>query len=144
MANAPGVFEAGRNADISTLSDPRSGLKFAKVYGFRNIQSLILKLKRGKCDYDFVEVMACPSGCPNGGGQIRPSGGAVEPPEGVRNRVSAVESCLQAIGDIQVRSPEQSPLARYLYCPERLGAPLSVAARKPFTRAFTLCPSWKS
>jgi iron only hydrogenase large subunit-like protein len=28
--------------------------------------------------YDFVEVMACPGGCVNGGGQIRPPGGAVD------------------------------------------------------------------
>lgn len=28
-------------------------------------------MKTNKCKYDFVEVMACPSGCLNGGGQIR-------------------------------------------------------------------------
>ncbi len=28
-------------------------------------------MKRGKCTYDYVEVMACPSGCLNGGGQIK-------------------------------------------------------------------------
>lgn len=28
------------------------------------------KMKRGKgCDFDFVEIMACPSGCVNGGGE---------------------------------------------------------------------------
>lgn len=54
----------------------------AFVYGFRNIQNLAMKMKveicvacdvqRKKCSYDVVEVMACPSGCLNGGGQIRP------------------------------------------------------------------------
>jgi iron only hydrogenase large subunit-like protein len=29
------------------------------------------KIKQGKCDYDYVELMACPSGCTNGGGQIK-------------------------------------------------------------------------
>ena len=29
------------------------------------------KIKQGKCDYDYVELMACPSGCINGGGQIK-------------------------------------------------------------------------
>jgi len=29
------------------------------------------KIKQGKCDYDYVELMACPSGCVNGGGQIK-------------------------------------------------------------------------
>ena len=37
-------------------------LKFAAAYGFRNIQNLVQKMKRGKCSYHFVEVMACPSG----------------------------------------------------------------------------------
>lgn len=43
------------------------------MYGFRNIQTLVRKMKR-KSDnehFDFVEVMACPSGCLNGGGQIK-------------------------------------------------------------------------
>ncbi len=46
-------------------------LRFAYAYGFRNIQNIVQKLKRNKCEYDFVEIMACPSGCINGGGQIR-------------------------------------------------------------------------
>ena len=46
-------------------------LKFAQAYGFRNIQNVMRKIKQGKCDYDFVELMACPSGCLNGGGQIK-------------------------------------------------------------------------
>ncbi|EJW85986.1 hypothetical protein WUBG_03101 [Wuchereria bancrofti] len=46
-------------------------LSVAKCYGFRNIQNQVQKLKRSKCNYDYVEIMACPSGCINGGGQIR-------------------------------------------------------------------------
>ena len=26
-----------------------------------------------RCDYEYVELMACPSGCINGGGQIKPA-----------------------------------------------------------------------
>lgn len=37
-------------------------LKFALCYGFRNLQNVVRKIKSKKCDYDFVEVMACPSG----------------------------------------------------------------------------------
>ena len=49
-------------------------LRFATVYGFRNIQTLTRKFKRAgqaKGYYHYVEVMSCPSGCSNGGGQIR-------------------------------------------------------------------------
>lgn len=45
-------------------------LRGARVYGFKNIQNLIRKIKSKKCKYEYVEIMACPSGCLNGGGQI--------------------------------------------------------------------------
>jgi iron only hydrogenase large subunit-like protein len=51
--------------------NPKVLLKFAQAYGFRNIQNIIRKIKQGKCEYDYVELMACPSGCVNGGGQIK-------------------------------------------------------------------------
>jgi hypothetical protein len=41
------------------------------MYGFRHLQSLVRAMKAGTCPYDYVEVMACPSGCVNGGGQVR-------------------------------------------------------------------------
>jgi hypothetical protein len=66
-------------------------MKCARFYGFRNIQNLVRKLKParpsklpgvarrnmngnsdgGASEYAYVEVMACPGGCTNGGGQIR-------------------------------------------------------------------------
>lgn len=42
----------------------RRVLRFASAYGFRNIQGLMRKIKLGKCEYDYVEVMACPAGKP--------------------------------------------------------------------------------
>lgn len=73
-------------------------MKAARYYGFRNIQNLVRKLKPARVsrmpgakpvagrrqpmsrnaasgaagsEYSYVEVMACPGGCTNGGGQIR-------------------------------------------------------------------------
>jgi hypothetical protein len=63
-----------RNQDFRETiltSNGQIHLRFAFAYGFRNIQNIVQKLKRNKCEYDFVEIMACPSGCINGGGQIR-------------------------------------------------------------------------
>ena len=37
-------------------------LRFALAYGFRNIQNIVQRIKRKKLTYDFVEIMACPSG----------------------------------------------------------------------------------
>jgi iron only hydrogenase large subunit-like protein len=64
-----------RNPDFREVILERDGkilLRFAIANGFRNIQNLVQKLKRSKSNYHFVEVMACPSGCLNGGAQIRP------------------------------------------------------------------------
>lgn len=52
-------------ADIQETSlDVASKTVFraAAIYGFRNIQGLMRRLRLGKCPYDYVEVMACPSG----------------------------------------------------------------------------------
>ncbi|XP_017895927.1 PREDICTED: cytosolic Fe-S cluster assembly factor NARFL isoform X2 [Capra hircus] len=63
-----------RNKDLQEVILEREGqvlLHFAAAYGFRNIQNLVQKLKRGRCPYHYVEVMACPAGCLNGGGQLK-------------------------------------------------------------------------
>lgn len=54
-----------RNPDFREVALEKDGkevLKFAIANGFKNIQNLVQKLKRGKCGYHYVEVMACPSG----------------------------------------------------------------------------------
>ncbi|RDW71939.1 hypothetical protein BP5796_07973 [Coleophoma crateriformis] len=87
----------GRNADVVEYTvHSASGetlMKAARYYGFRNIQNLVRRLKparvsrmpggkpvgsasksggrQGGPDYSYVEVMACPGGCTNGGGQIK-------------------------------------------------------------------------
>jgi hydrogenase, Fe-only len=44
-------------------------IKVAIVSGLGNTRKLINALRKGKVNYDFVEVMACPGGCSGGGGQ---------------------------------------------------------------------------
>lgn len=53
-----------RNQDLQeiTFSKNEDTLRFAVVNGFRNIQNIVQKLKRNRNPYDFIEVMACPSG----------------------------------------------------------------------------------
>lgn len=54
-----------RNPDLLEavlVSDGEILLHFAIANGFRNIQNLVQKIKRKKCSYHYVEVMACPSG----------------------------------------------------------------------------------
>ncbi|KAF2276236.1 cytosolic Fe-S cluster assembly factor NAR1 [Westerdykella ornata] len=91
----------GRNADVVEYSLVRGSetiFRAARFYGFRNIQNLVRRLKPSKLsrmpgaaarggvsrraggatgggegmkEYAYVEVMACPGGCTNGGGQVK-------------------------------------------------------------------------
>jgi iron only hydrogenase large subunit-like protein len=72
-------------------SDGSVVFRGAQVYGFRNIQNLIRKVKQGSYVIHFVEVMACPSGCINGGGQIKLPSADMLPKDWV-NQVQSVYS----------------------------------------------------
>lgn len=89
-----------RNQDFQEVIIEAVGkppLKMAIANGFRNIQNIVQKVKRGKCPYHFVEIMACPSGCTNGGGQIKPEG-----EETMKER-------LQTVSDMYRSVPSKSP-----------------------------------
>eukprot|EP00092_Neocalanus_flemingeri_P012616 GFUD01013597.1.p1 GENE.GFUD01013597.1~~GFUD01013597.1.p1 ORF type:complete len:482 (+),score=176.67 GFUD01013597.1:38-1483(+) len=71
------TYKTLKNSDFREVTlekDGKTVLKFAIANGFRNIQNLVQKLKRKRSDFDFVEILACPSGCLNGGAQLRPEG----------------------------------------------------------------------
>ncbi|XP_051889050.1 nuclear prelamin A recognition factor [Pristis pectinata] len=66
------IYKTLRNKDFQEVTLEKDGeivLRFAATYGFRNIQNMVHKLKKGKFPYHFVEVLACPGGCLNGKGQ---------------------------------------------------------------------------
>lgn len=49
-------------------------VKAAVAHGSANAKKLLDKIRAGEADYHFIEVMGCPGGCVNGGGQpIQPS-----------------------------------------------------------------------
>ena len=44
-------------------------VKLAVASGTANAAKLLNKIKNGEAEYHFIEIMACPGGCVNGGGQ---------------------------------------------------------------------------
>ena len=44
-------------------------VRIAIVSGLANARPLMDQLAQGQCEYDFIEVMACPGGCVSGAGQ---------------------------------------------------------------------------
>ena len=45
-------------------------VKVAVASGLANAKALLKKIKAGEASYHFIEIMGCPGGCVNGGGQI--------------------------------------------------------------------------
>ncbi len=76
-------FVTGRNPDPDSFSKVRGmdgwkeaefnlagqTLKVAVASGLGNTRRLMEAVRRGKVQYHFVEIMACPGGCAGGGGQ---------------------------------------------------------------------------
>ena len=49
-------------------------VKVAVASGLANAKEIMKKIRAGEADYHFIEIMACPGGCVNGGGQpIQPA-----------------------------------------------------------------------
>lgn len=53
----------------ATIKIGDMNLRIAVAHGLANATKIMDMIKEGKCDYQFVEIMACPGGCVNGGGQ---------------------------------------------------------------------------
>ena len=113
----PLQYKFGRNSDTAevSLTDESTGealLTFSRMYGFRNIQSLVLKMKRKRVSkLDYVELMACPSGCANGGGQIKTR--VNESPADIAARVEKTQQYYHS--PLRVEKVESSSLAQFLY-----------------------------
>ncbi|KAI0036885.1 iron hydrogenase, partial [Vararia minispora EC-137] len=93
LSTASAEATSKQNADsteyVLTAPDGSTVFRGATCYGFRNLQNVVRRVardagirvirgrptvvsKRGASQkaYDYVEVMACPGGCVNGGGQL--------------------------------------------------------------------------
>lgn len=59
-------FEQVKEAHL-TINDKT--LKVAVIHGLGNMHKFFKMMQQGQLQYDFIEVMCCPGGCINGGGQ---------------------------------------------------------------------------
>ena len=57
--------------EFELIENDKVVFKVVAAFGFKHIQNIVRQLKRkGQSDCHFYEVMACPGGCLNGGGQV--------------------------------------------------------------------------
>lgn len=63
--------EVRGTADLKEATYNIAGMdvKVAVVSGLKNAAAVLDKIRSGEADYHFIEVMCCPGGCVNGGGQ---------------------------------------------------------------------------
>ncbi len=87
-------------------------LNIAVASGLANARALLDSIKSGEKNYQFVEIMACPGGCINGGGQPVQS-------DSVRNSVDLKAVRAKALYDadekLEYRKSHLSPVVKMLY-----------------------------
>ena len=107
-----GIKEAAYTAGGLTV-------KVAVASGLANARKLMEKVRAGEADYQFIEIMACPGGCVNGGGQpIQPAS--------VRNftdlRAERAKALYSVDAKMELRKSQDNPAIQALY-KEYLGEP---------------------
>ncbi len=114
-----GIKEA--SYDVAGLN-----VKVAIASGLSNAKTLLDKVKSGEADYHFIEIMGCPGGCVNGGGQPHV-------PASVRNfediRALRAKVLYDIDGKNPVRKSHENEDVKTLY-KEYLGEPGSHKAHK--------------
>ena len=107
--------------DLKEASYTAGGLtvKVAVASGLANARKLMDKVRAGEADYQFIEIMACPGGCVNGGGQpIQPAS--------VRNftdlRAERAKALYSVDAKMELRKSQDNPAVQALY-KEFLGEP---------------------
>ena len=101
-------------------------VKVAVASGLANARKLMDKVRAGEADYQFIEIMACPGGCVNGGGQpIQPAS--------VRNfidlRAERAKALYSVDAKMDLRKSQDNPAIQTLY-KEYLGEPGSHKAHE--------------
>lgn len=114
-------------------------IKVCVVSGLANANTIMEKVKNGTADYHFIEIMGCPGGCVNGGGQ--PIQHAV-----VRNfvdlRARRAAALYEADKDMSLRKSHESEAVKRLYA-EFLGEPGSHKAHEVLHTSYVARPKYK-
>ncbi|MEA4911498.1 MAG: NADH-dependent [FeFe] hydrogenase, group A6 [Oscillospiraceae bacterium] len=87
-------------------------VRVAVTSGLENASKLLDMVKRGEKDYTFIEVMACPGGCVNGGGQPHQPGY-------VRNNIDLRAERAKALygedKNTKLRKSHDNPVVKEIY-----------------------------
>lgn len=109
-------FEAVRGVEgikEATVDLGGKTIKVAAVNTLSKAREVMEKIKNGECDYTFIEVMACPGGCVNGGGQPIVSSELLN--NGVDPRALRAAAIYKMDKDSPIRKSHENPVVKKLY-----------------------------
>lgn len=87
-------------------------VKVAVVSGLANAGKIMEQIKQGKSDYQFIEVMSCPGGCVNGGGQPIHDAYTRRTVDIKKLRADAIYNTDKAL---QLRKSHENPVIKEIY-----------------------------
>ena len=109
-------FEAVRGVEgikEATVDLAGKTIKVAAVNTLSKAREVMEKIKNGECDYTFIEIMACPGGCVNGGGQPIVSSELLN--KGVDPRALRAAAIYKMDKDSPIRKSHENPVVKKLY-----------------------------
>ncbi len=113
-------------------------IRVAVTSGTANAKKLLEMIKSGEKTYDFIEVMACPGGCVNGGGQpIQPA--SVH--NNVDIRAKRAAGLYNDDKSLPVRKSHMNPDVKAIYA-EYFGEPNSHKAHEILHTGYTARPKY--
>ena len=87
-------------------------IRVAVASGLGNARKLLNSIRSGEASYDFIEIMACPGGCVNGGGQV------IQPSQ-VRSwvdlRTLRAKATYEEDAALPIRKSHENPVMKVLY-----------------------------
>lgn len=104
-----------KSCKVITLKHGKNTIRMAAVNGLANAIQLLSDIETGKETFHFVEVMACPLGCINGGGQKT---GCDE-----KQLKSRMKALYDADEEDIIRVPHKNPSVQNFYEKVRLAEP---------------------
>lgn len=111
----------------ATLKLPNGkDLRTAVAHGLGNARELLDMIKSGEKNYDFIEVMACPGGCLNGGGQPIKSSKTLSTTNIIEERAKAI---YEEDKSLPLRKSHENKYIKKLYA-DYLKAPNSELSHK--------------
>jgi ferredoxin hydrogenase gamma subunit len=113
-------FENVRSAAVD-LGGDLGEIKVAMCHGLKGTRALVEAVLAGHADLDFIEIMACPGGCVDGGGTLRSKKAYI--PFAMKRRETLFNIDRQA----RVRQSHNNEQVKKLYA-DYLGAPHSEKA----------------